>query len=171
MRISPIPKRASILVFISLFANPANSSAVIDFNTNKVYRINDAIPVVVLAYGSRYVETEDFNQINPAGIRGKSGYATERQIDGENILNQNKGVKNAIITPWFVAGSLEENQYSAKAMLDYVRRSGVGEYRLSINAQKVLSNYQLIKENFDSKRESRSRTFGGPNKRGQFKFR
>lgn len=167
----PISLNRSIaVVSLSLFTTCANASAVIDFNTNKVYRINDSTPVVVVIHGKRYSETEDFNQINPAGIRGKGGYATERQIDGENILNQNKGVKNGIIAPWFVAGSLNKSQYSAKAMLNYVRNNGISIDQLSDKAQKALRNYRLIKIAFENKKGSKSRSLGGPNKRGQFEF-
>ena len=167
----PLSLRWTIAVAsLSFVATSANASAVIDLDTNKVYRINDSTPVVLVIHGTKYAEVEDFNQINPAGVRGKRGYATERQIDGENILNQNKGIKNGIITPWFIAGSLDTNKYSAKAMLNYVRNNGISGNQLSHNALKVMSNYQEIKTAFDNKSGSKSRSLGGPNKRGQFEF-
>ena len=170
--------KTSRIVFLAisgislLLAHPqSKASAVIDFDTNLVYRINDSLPILLVKSKGKYVSVEDFNQTNPAGARGKSGYATERQIDGENILNQNKGVKNAIITPWFTAGSLDTNKYEAKKMIDYVRYSGISRNILSGNAQKALRNFQIVKKEFEHKNASKTRALGGPNKRGHFSFK
>ena len=159
----------SVLGSSCLAAPSTKASVIVDFDTKKVTRMNDGIPVLIVKENGKYSNTNDFDQSNPAG-KGKSGYSTQREIKGDDIVNTNKGVNGLLLTSFVSGVSVETKAYSAGQLREMNRISGQSLNNVSGETYKAIQNYAIVSSKFGTQNKSKSRFAGGPLYRGSFAF-
>ena len=145
------------------------ASSIVDMDSGNVFRMNDGIAKIVAKHKGKHLEMDDFNHVNPAGVRGKEGYSTQRRIKQDEILNQRLG-QSGVVTPWFVAGSVDKSSHSAGDIKNALKSNGVSRGGLSSEAEQVMQNFEKVQGTFKDQKKSRTRFTGGPTKRGTFDF-
>lgn len=155
------------------FAGPANASTVDDFGNETVTRMNDGLPVLIIKEGSTYTTTTDYDLANPAG-RGKEGYATQRPISGDSVLNTNTGMSGAVVTPWVSGASFDLTSYGAGQLREMNRTIGELLSRMAYGPDgqecRAVRDYELVVNQFINQKKSRSRFVRGPTYRGDITF-
>lgn len=171
MSVKQIPK-VTLISVVSAFcldSLAARASVMVDFDTKRVTRMNDNIPVLVVKENKKYSAFIDFDQSSPAG-EGKAGYATQRKIKSDDVVNTNQGVNGLLLTPIVSSVSVQTSSYSAGRLREVNRNAGQVFARLDIEARRAIRNYQVVSDQFAGQKKSRSRLIGGPLYRGNFTF-